>query len=109
MTNIEIGGLFALAAFLCAVVAFAHAISKRPGAPVWRLGDTPPPLPFTKEDSPVATPRKQSSRAVSRLAARILRDKSYRPKIAEVRTLAASVLSQDETAAPRKSKAARKV
>lgn len=46
-------------------------------------------------------PKKQSSRAVSRLAAKCLRP-GYRATAAEVRTLAASVLSQDETPAPKK-------
>lgn len=104
MTGVEIGGLFGLAAFLCAVEAFAHAFAAPPVVRR-RVGDAPPPPPLqSPKESPV-TVRKQSSRAVSRLAARILRDKSYRPKIAEVRTLAASVLAQDETPATKKAKA----
>lgn len=55
-------------------------------------------------------PAKQTTRAVSRLAAKVLRG-GYRPTAAEIRTLAASALAQDETPAkkkaPKKAKAKR--
>jgi hypothetical protein len=55
--------------------------------------------------NPTGQAIKQSSARVSSIAARIMRDPNYKPTNAEVRSLAASVLSQDTTKGQSKPKA----
>lgn len=90
----EIAGLYLIGVFLCAVVAFARALAM------------PAALSHGVHMNTKPAPRKQSSSAVSRLAAKCLRP-GYRATAAEVRTLAASVLAQDETPPPKPARAAK--
>ena len=51
--------------------------------------------PKGKKSPPKKTPKKESSDKLSTLAAKVL--KGYKPTPAELKSLGASVLSQDET------------
>ena len=62
------------------------------------------PSGAAKPESPMIG--KQTSRALARLAAKTLRDPKFKPSRDEVNKLAASVLSQYETDAPKPAKAA---
>ncbi len=93
MTDLDIiGGWCAAIALLLGVVAVSIGLSTPARIVIAPTQPQENSMPQTQ-----TPPRKQTSRAVSRLAAKILRDKAYRPTVGEIRTLAASLLSQDET------------
>lgn len=52
--------------------------------------------------------KKQTTDRVSRLASDILAGRNKRPTVAEIKSLAASALGQDETKGPRTKKPAKK-